>query len=356
MRATIGVLEAGAGADDDEFRPAWWLPGPHLQSLWGALVRGFTPLEFHREQLPTPDGDEILLDHVELGVGRPRVLLLHGFEGSSYSSYVQGFAALATQRGWNVTAMNFRHCARDLKAPHITIPNKMPRLYHSGDSPDVAHVVRALQARDPDAPLFAAGASLGGSILLKYLGEAGDACPLRAAMVISVPYDLAAGEANLNNRVGRLYLESFLRSLRPKVQGMLERHPALARTIDFAQLNASRRFLDMDRALTAPLHGFDSAEEYYARCSALGFLSRIRIPVLSLSAEDDPFVAPGVVQRVRREAPPEMRVLSTQQGGHVGFVSGTPWKPEYWMESLFVNWFDRWAHSRAQSEDVDVAA
>lgn len=355
MRATIGVLESGRQAqDDEEFRPAWWLPGPHLQSIWGALVRGYTPLEFHREALPTPDGDELMLDHVESGPGNPRVLLLHGFEGSSHSSYVQGFAALAAQKRWNVTAMNFRHCARNLSSPHLTLPNKLPRLYHSGDSPDVAHVVRTLAERDPQAPLFAAGASLGGSILLKYLGEAGDQCPVRAAMVISVPYDLAAGEANLNNRMGRLYLESFLRTLRPKVSGLLQRHPELARTIDYDKLNASRRFLDMDRALTAPLHGYDTVEEYYARCSALGYLSRIHVPVLSLSAEDDPFVAPGVVHRVRREAPSTMRVLSTSQGGHVGFVSGTPWKPVYWMESLFVDWFDRWA--RSAGEQVDVAA
>ena len=358
MRATIGLLEkAGSSSDDEEFRPAWWLPGPHLQSLWGALVRGFSPVEFHREHLATPDGDELVLDHVEVRAGSPRVVLLHGLEGSSYSSYVQGFAALAIQRGWNVTALNFRHCARDLAAPHRTLPNKLPRLYHSGDSPDVAQVVDTLIARDPRAPLFAAGASLGGSILIRYLGEMGDRCPLRAAMVVSVPYDLAAGEVNLNCRVGRLYLQSFLTTLRPKVQGLIERFPDLAGRIDLAQLNASRRFLDLDRTLTAPLHGFDSPEEYYARCSAIGYVGRLRVPTLSLSAEDDPFVAPGVVTRLRREAPPEMRVLSTPKGGHVGFVAGTPWAPEYWMESLFVNWFERWAHQFSSTAgEVEVAA
>lgn len=359
MRATIGSLELVGAANkrEDEFRPAWWLPGPHLQSLWGTLVRGSRTVEFHRETLPTPDGDELVLDHVDTRPGKPRVLLLHGLEGSSHSSYVQGFAALAVQRGWNVTALNFRSCARDLAAPHLTLPNKRPRLYHSGDSPDIDLVVRTLVARDPDAPLFAAGASLGGSILVKYMGEAGDQCPLRAAMVVSVPYDLAAGELNLANRVGRLYLQSFLRTLRPKVATLLERHPELANTIDLAALTASSRFLDMDRLLTAPLHGFASAEEYYAACSSIGYVSRIRVPTLSLSAEDDPFVAPGVVQRVRREAPSEMRVMSTPNGGHVGFVGGTPWAPFYWTENLFVNWFDRWAHrAAADSQDSEVVA
>lgn len=359
MRATIGSFEVTGSAEkrDEEFRPAWWLPGPHLQSLWGALVQGRNPIAFHREALPTPDGDELLLDHVDSGPGLPRVLLLHGLEGSSYSSYVQGFAALAAQRGWNITALNFRHCARDLTAPHLTMANKLPRLYHSGDSPDVEHVVRMLSQRDPHAPLFAAGASLGGSILLKYMGEAGDQCPLRAAMVVSVPYDLAAGEVNLNNRMGRFYLEGFLSTLRPKVQGLVERFPEVARKIDVAGLAASRRFLDLDRTLTAPLHGFASAEEYYARSSALGYLQRLRVPTLSLSSEDDPFVPPGVVERVRRVAPPELRVLSTPRGGHVGFVGGTPWAPVYWTESLFLTWFDRWVHAvQTSSGDVDVAA
>ena len=342
--------------DDEEFRPAWWLPGPHLQALWGALMRSRVPLTFRRESILTPDGDELVMDHVDGDPGSPRVLLLHGLEGSSQSSYVLGMADLAAARGWNVTALNFRHCARDLTNPALTLPNRLPRLYHSGDSQDVGLVVRTLAARQPDAPLFAAGASLGGSMLLKYLGESGDQCPLSAAMIISVPFDLKAGEENLATRIGSYYLQSFLRTLMPKVNGIIARFPEVARVIDVEKLARSKRFRDMDGALTAPLHGFASADEYYARCTSLGFLSRVRVPTLALAAEDDPFVAPGVIERVRRESPPDVRVVGTRHGGHVGFVSGTPWNPSYFTEQLFVSWFERWVHALDASAGASEAA
>lgn len=330
---------------EDDFRPAWWLPGPHLQSVWGVYARKPAPLGFRREALELPDGDEVVLDHVDGRPGSARVVLLHGFEGSSHSTYVQGLAALAVARGWSLTAMNFRHCARRQDDLAVTVPNRLPRLYHSGDSADVTHVLRTLKAREPGTPLLAAGASLGGSVLMKAMGEEGGRCPLAAAMVISVPYDLAAGAENLNNTMGRIYLESFLRSLRPKLLGLIARFPEVARRVDFEAVSRSRSFIDLDNRLTSPLHGFADAGDYYARCSALGFVQRVTVPTLCLTAGDDPFVAPGVADRLRRVAPASLRIVHTAHGGHVGFVGGTPWSPHYWFERLFVAWMERWAHA-----------
>jgi predicted alpha/beta-fold hydrolase len=121
-------------------------------------------------------------------------------------------------------------------------------------------------------------------------------------------------------------------------------------------MSRSRSFIELDDRLTAPLHGFDGADDYYARCSALGFAQRVTVPTLCLSADDDPFVAPGVTDRLRRVAPANLRIVHTARGGHVGFVGGTPWNAHYWFERLFASWMDRWAHAPAKAAENDVRA
>ena len=164
------IGRTGAGGNPT-FSPAWWLPGPHLQTAWGRVARSRRQVAFVREILETPDGDELVLDHVEGPAGSPRLIALHGLEGSSYSVYVQGFLAAAARLGWRGTALNFRSCARDPARLSRMLPNRRPRLYHSGETSDLDFVVRTLAAREPGTPLFAAGASLGGNVLLKWLGE-----------------------------------------------------------------------------------------------------------------------------------------------------------------------------------------
>ena len=329
---------------DPDFRSAWWLPGPHFQSAWGRVARSQRQVSFVREALETPDGDELLLDHVEGPAGSPRVLALHGLEGSSYSVYVQGFLATAARRGWRGTALNFRSCARDPARLSRMLPNRRPRLYHSGETTDADFVIGTLARREPGAPLFAVGASLGGNVLLKWLGEHPGQTAVAAAVAVSTPYDLAAGSRHLETPIGGFYVRGFLRTLKPKAFLVAARFPEAAALINRERVARSRTFRDFDDAATGPLHGFTGAEDYYARSSSLGFLSRIQTPTLCLSAEDDPFLPASVLPRVRAAVSPAVTLVTTPRGGHVGFVSSAGVR--YWAEELAVNFMQSTVNSR----------
>jgi predicted alpha/beta-fold hydrolase len=326
----------------DLFSPSWWLPGAHLQTIWGRLARPRRLVALRREVLAAPDGDEIVLDHVDGPAGSPRLLLLHGLEGSSYSVYVQGMFLVASARGWRGTAINFRSCARDPKDLDRMLENRRPRLYHSGETTDLDFVVKTLAGREPETPLVAAGVSLGGNVLVKWLGENSARLPVRAAAAVSVPFDLGEGASHLETPLGRVYVRSFLRTLRPKAFSVARRFPDAAARLDLEAVRRARTFFEFDDAATAPLHGFAGAADYYAKSSSVGFVSRITTPTLCLSAEDDPFLPASVLDRVAERASPSVELLRTRRGGHIGFVSGrVPWSPRYWAEELVVEWLSR---------------
>lgn len=323
----------------DPFRPAWWLPGPHPQSMWGRLARPRRLVPFRREILPTPDGDDLVLDHVDAEDDAPRLLILHGLEGSSYSVYVQGLADVARKTGLAVTVLNFRSCARPPDDLGTMLPNKRPRLYHSGETGDADLVLRLLHRRVPKTPLVAAGASLGGNVLLKWLGENPGQTILKAAATMSAPYDLAAGARFLEKGAGPFYVAVFLRTLKEKVKDLVARFPEARERVDLTRTLASKTFWDYDDAATAPLHGFAGVEDYYAKSSSLSFLGKIRTLTLCISAVDDPFLPPEVLQKARAAASPAVTCLFTKNGGHVGFVSGaSPKRPVYWAEESIVQW------------------
>lgn len=324
------------GPNPATYRPALWLPGPHLPTVWGRLGRRRDLVAYRREALETPDGDELLVDHVEPEAkAARRLVIFHGLEGSSYSTYIQGMVPLFLAAGWNVSVMNCRGCARRPGALDSHIPNRRPRLYHSGETEDPGFVLRTLRGRE-SGPLAALGVSLGGNALLKLLGETGREAPVDAAVSISVPYDLGAGDQALRSLMGLQYVRSFLRTLLPKVDSILDRFPEAK--IDRVRARASRTFRDFDDAATAPLHGFAGADDYYARSSSLGFLPRITVPTLCLSAANDPFLPEEALERARRAAPRNVTFAITRQGGHVGFLEGTPWKLSSWAERTAVGW------------------
>ncbi len=313
------------------FPAAWWLPGPHLQTVWGRLTRPRTLVPMRREILITPDDDDLVLDHLDSS-SPVRFVLLHGLEGSSYSVYIQGLLARIRQAGHSATVLNFRSCAREPADLSSMIPNRRPRFYHSGETTDFDFVIRTLAERDPDEVRLGFGASLGGNVLLKWMGEHPDQAVLRAAVTASVPYDLGAGARFLENSAGAFYVGSFLRTLRPKVRRVVRQFPETTRKIDLDLMDRARTFAEFDDAATAPLHGFTGARDYYDRCSSVHFLPDIRTPTLCLSAEDDPFLPPEVLERVRRDRARCTEVRFTRRGGHLGFVGGVPWRPMYWAE------------------------
>ena len=315
------------------FQPAPALGHRHVQTFWGRLTRPRLLVPLRRERLATPDGDELVLDHLDGPAGTPRVVLLHGLEGSAHSVYVQGLLALLGARGLRAVAVNFRSCARDLPSLSRNIPNRGARLYHSGETSDLDHVVRTLVREEPGVPLAAAGVSLGGNVLLKWLGENPGQGWVRAAATISVPYDLEAGARKLEDGLGPVYTATFLRGLRRKARQLLLRHPEAAARIDPARMRSARTFFDFDDAVTGPLHGFRGAKHYYDTSSSLGWVSRITTPTLCLSAEDDPFLPASVLDRVAANASGAVRLVATRHGGHTGFIGGpSPFRVRYWAE------------------------
>ena len=317
------------------FRPAWWVPGPHAQTIWGKFFRRHPPVATRRERWRTPDGDSVQLARLDAPAGAPpdapRLLLLHGLEGAPHSHYVQGLFAACHRRGWAMDLLIFRSCAGEL--------NQARRLYHSGETEDLDIVVRRIAAEHPGAPLAVAGVSLGGNVLLKWLGEQSREVPaaLRAAVAVSVPYDLARGSRHIEQGFARLYARNFLRSLKRKAVAKRVHYPDL---FDPTALAGARTLWDFDEHVTAPVHGFAGAADYYARSSAIHFLPAIRVPTLLLSAADDPFLPAAVLDEVRLVAAgnPALTARFVPHGGHVGFVGGRlPWRPEYWAESRVVD-------------------
>jgi hypothetical protein len=325
------------------FQSAWWLPGPHTQTLWGSLTRFAERVGFRRERLSTPDGDELVLDHFDVeGTARPRLIALHGLEGSSRSVYIQGVCARASELGWASTAVNFRSCARDPRRPRRMLPNRTARLYHSGETTDFALVVETLAGREPGRPLVAFGGSLGGNVLLKWLGENPAQTRIAAAVAVSTPYDLLAGARKLDTGSGRFYTANFLSTLRPKALSVIRRFPQTAQRLNVGRIRRAKTFFEFDDCATAPLHGFTGAEDYYAKSSSISFLERIKTPTLCLSALDDPFLPSSALEAARSRRSSSVEFAVADRGGHLGFVEGrAPWRPRFWAETTAVAWLAR---------------
>jgi len=319
------------------YTPAWWVPGAHLQTLWGRLVRRAPRVDTRVERWATPDGDEIELRRLDASAessGTPRLLLLHGLEGTIASVYLLGTLAEAHARGWAADVLIFRTCNGEM--------NRTSRMYHSGETSDLDFVVRRLVAARPTQPLLVAGFSLGGNVLLKWLGEQVENAPsqLRGAAAVSVPFDLERGSRHIERGFARVYGRHFLRTLRAKAHAKLRAFPGV---FDPDALDRARTLFDFDDAVTAPVHGFRDASDYYSRSSSINFLATVRRPTLLLSAADDPFLPPEVLDHVSQMARgnPYLHVEFHELGGHVGFVSGrNPLRPRYYAEWRVVDFLD----------------
>lgn len=313
------------------YTPAWWVPGAHLRTMWGRLTRRRLRTPVRVEQWTTPDDDVLELRRLDRPIGAPattpHLVFLHGLEGGVHSHYVANLFAEAARRRWSADLVIFRGCAGEV--------NRAPRFYHSGETSDFDFVLRRIAAERPVTPIGLAGVSLGGNVLLKWLGErTGDdiLASVRGAVAVSVPFDLARGCRYLSRGFSHVYERFFLRSLITKARQKLSRHPNL---FDAAALDRVRTLWEFDDVVTAPVHGFRDALDYYTQSSSIRYLSHIRVPTLLLSAVDDPFLPPDVLDDVRSIARdnPSLEVEFVRRGGHVGFVSGRlPWRPVYYAE------------------------
>jgi uncharacterized protein len=276
-----------------------------------------------RERWATPDGDfldlELARDLVQdprPGTparsidteARPVVLLLHGLEGHTGRGYMRVAMEALIGLGLLPVGLNFRSCSGEM--------NRRPRFYHSGETGDPRWVIETLRARFPGRPVGALGFSLGGNVLLRLLAESPNL--VDAAAVISVPFDLAEGARSISSgTMGGLYTRYFLRPLKAKVQA---KAPLLRDHIDVAAVLGSKTLRDFDAHATAPLHGFDGADDYYTRCSSAPILPDIRTPTMIIHALDDPFIPSGAVPLDTMRANPFLTVALADRGGHLGFI------------------------------------
>jgi hypothetical protein len=301
-------------------------------TVFASVARVFPRPGGRRERWELPDGDFLDLDRYapvpKDGTdpsGAPVVVVCHGLEGSSRAPYVRGLVAMALSRGLAALALNFRGCSGET--------NRLARFYHSGETGDLALVVERLAAERAGRPVLLAGFSLGGNVVVKYLGERGDGLPaeVRGGAAISVPFDLAAcaGAIDGPGFWSTVYRERFMRRLRRKAAEKARRFPG---AFDAAAAARARTFAEFDETVTAPLHGFPSAGAYWDACSARRFLAGVRRPLLALSSLDDPIVPASAIPLEAARANPAVTLETTHAGGHVAFVGGWPFWPSFWAE------------------------
>ena len=290
-----------------------WLPGGHAQTIWPVVRKGAPPA-YRRSRWDTPDGDFIDVDWLAMPeeAGAPLVVLFHGLEGSSSSHYAAALMHALAARGWGGAVPHFRGCSGE--------PNRLPRAYHSGDSAEIDWALRRMRTLFPQREIFAAGVSLGGNALLKWAGEQENAArdAVQAVAGVCAPLDLTAAGQALQQGFSRFYAKNFLLTLKVGSAAKLARFPGL---FDEARMRAARNLYEFDDAVTAPVHGFKNAADYWRRASSKPWLGGIRLPTLVLNALNDPFLP--------REALPAAQAVAAAVtldypagGGHVGFVAG----------------------------------
>ena len=321
-----------------EFRPAWWLPGPHLQTLWPTFFRPRPALRLETQRLELADGDFLDLSWS----GPPQgdiVLLLHGLEGTLQSQYARSQMRNLNQAGYRTCFMHFRGCSGE--------PNRLPRSYHSGETGDLKTVLEHIRSQFQREVFAIVGFSLGGNVLLKWLGEEKHNAAVTTAVAISVPFSLAGAARRLNRGFSRIYQRHLIKLLVGKLRQKSRTVP-MPPSIDFQAGHARQlsSFYQFDDKITAPLHGFAGADDYYQQCSSRQFLDMIKKPSLIVHAVDDPFMWPDTAP-AEYDLPANVTLELSNHGGHVGFVAGRwPWKPEYWLESRVLRWLEQHKNSQ----------
>lgn len=318
-----------------EFKAPFWARNRHIQTLWPRFIQRRRPLALRVEKLSLPDTDSL-----NLVWGQPETIpeskglavIFHGLEGSVKSHYANDLMAELQSQGWQTVLMHFRGCGGEL--------NSTPRAYHSGETEDANYFMQWLDKKFPDLPKVAIGFSLGANMLLKLLGENPAQKLIKAAVAVSTPFKLAECAESINHGFSKVYqnylLKSMVKTLRSKMQhidykGLL--------SIDDAKVAQLTNFRDFDESVTAPLHGFVNADDYYQKCSAISFLKHIETPTLILHSIDDPFMNEAVLPE-EHELSDSVDLELSETGGHVGFLHGTPWKPKIWFHKRIADFIE----------------
>lgn len=316
---------------DTQFTPLHGVKNPHLQTILPRFFRrkmAFTP---HWQRLELPDGDFVDLawnQDPQRAKDKPRVILFHGLEGNLHSPYAHGLLNSFLERGWLAVVMHFRGCSGE--------PNRNRRIYHSGETGDARYFINWLNENLGPAPTAAIGFSLGGNMLGCYLGQEQANTTLKAAVIVSAPFMLEPCSKRLDQGFSRLYQYYLLQQLKQNAKRKLERYPN-SLPLSLSELQHIKTISAFDNVITAPIHGYQDAYDYYRQCSAMPLLSQIKIPLLIIHAKDDPFMTPDVIPE-NQSLPDNIEYQLTEHGGHVGFVSGTWHNPVMWLENRIPDW------------------
>lgn len=304
------------------YRPPFYLRNGHLQTIYPNFFRQVEGVAYRRERVETPDGDFLDLDWSTVGTMRA-ALLAHGLEGNSTRTYLLGMVRALNRHGWDAAAWNFRGCSGE--------PNRRLRFYHSGDTPDLQTVLTHILRQDRHEHLALIGFSLGGNVILKYLGELGRRVNPRvaAAVTFSVPCDLAGSARQMARFENIVYMKRFMKLLHEKIRAKMVAFPGLIDDHGYRQM---RTFQEFDDRYTAPLHGFRNAQDYWKRAGSKPLLERIAVPTLLVNALDDPFLSPSCYPYEEAEHNPHFFLETPATGGHVGFVAHNR-EGEYWSET-----------------------
>jgi len=265
--------------ENNNFTPPWYLFNNHLETIYPAIFRKVGQRAHQTKRLLTPDKDFIDIDHYDIGAKRT-VILCHGLEGSSQKPYMKGMINTLIDNGLNCVAWNFRGCSG--------LPNNHAYSYHSGATQDLDLIIDYTIKKFPSNEIFLIGFSLGGNLILKYLGERPKNSVIRRAVAISVPLDLHSSCLEISKTSNWIYTLRFLISLKKKIK---EKSKIFPKKIKSDNLNQIRNLVDFDDKYTAPLNGFSNAIEYYTKCSSIHFLENITIPTLIINAFNDPFLS-----------------------------------------------------------------
>ncbi|NRA52708.1 MAG: hydrolase [Gammaproteobacteria bacterium] len=317
-----------------KFKAATGLQNRHLQTLYPTLLRQCPAIDFTVQQFELEDGDFVDCHWYKkpaMDSKKPIVILFHGLAGSSKSAYIKGMMQHLHSNGYSSVLMHFRGCSERL--------NRTARAYHSGDTADAKAWIAHLKESYPASPLFAIGYSLGGNMLLKLLAEYSHSSPLSAAVSVSAPIQLASCSATMQHGFAKVYQRYLLRPLKISLLKKFLCHDYMAliglSVQSIKKINSIEQF---DNLYTAKIHGFRDAKEYYKISSAGQYLPNIQCQTLIIQALDDPFMGANIEEEFR-ELPINISIDTPENGGHLGFVSGSLFKPKYWLEQRISHYF-----------------
>ena len=302
--------------------PIYQLEG-HSQTIFPALTRRVRLADYQRERIPTPDNDFLDLDWIRSN-SKKLVLLCHGLEGNSGKPYIKGMARFFAERNWAVIALNFRGCSEEI--------NKQLRFYHSGATDDLHTVLAHISKNYQFSQVNLIGFSLGGNIILKFLGENKYSIPknIHKAITFSVPLHLHSSCIQLSSGFNLIYSKRFLRMLKAKVKRKANYYPEY---FDLKSLSKVTSLIDFDELITAPLNGFKNAIDYYNQSSAIFYLKQISVPTLIVNSKNDPFLSSKCYPIEELMNHSFIELMIPEQGGHCGFAD-TEFSSRYWSEEL----------------------